>query len=234
MCVIWPVRSLSATASGSACSGSLTARPASVSSELAPQGLAERTGRLRDLLQEVVPEIAAVDVARGDLRGGEVGLGDGQGPIVVGPSTDALDRAGPRAVEPNDLTATGRRVGVGRGLAVHAEVAIGLLDHPVGLARHDVRVFGDTDVHRLAAAAQRQEQVTRRGRGARRDGNRALELADGARGTPRSRSAPLANSRPVRVGITLASVVISPAIWSASVALRSAKLSTSPLSTATT
>jgi hypothetical protein len=49
-----------------------------------------------------------------------------------------------------------------------------------------------------------------------------------------ARSLPSATRRATRVGITLASVVISGAICSPSSALRSAKLSTSPLSAAMT
>ena len=49
-----------------------------------------------------------------------------------------------------------------------------------------------------------------------------------------ARSAPSATRRATRVGMTLASVVISGAMRRPSSALRSAKLSTSPLSAAMT
>ena len=135
----------------------------------------------------------------------------------------------------DDLAAArGRVVGVGRGLAVHAEVARRLLDQPVGLAGHDERVLGEADVQRLAAAAQREQQVVGRGRRAGGDGHRALEARDGAAERLGQVDARRASRRDTSVGITLASVVISAAMRSPSVAFRSAKLSTSPLSAPTT
>ena len=166
---------------------------------------------------------------------GEVGVGDRQRRAVVGQAVDAVERAGPRAVEHHDLAPAGRGVvGVGRRLAVHAHVAVGLLDHAVGLAGHDVGVVGQADVEGLAAAPQGEEQLVGLGGWPGADGHRALEAGDRrAEGARRGRR-PRPTRRATRVGITLASVVISGAIRRPSSALRSAKLSTSPLSAATT
>src|SRR5690606_31700789 len=121
--------------------------------ELAAQGLAEAGGRLGDLLQEVVREVAAVDVAGGDAGRAQVVGRDGQRRAVVGDALDALERAGPPAVEHDDLAPAGGGVGrVGRRLAVHAQVAVGQLDDAVGLAGDDVGVLGQPDVEGLAAA----------------------------------------------------------------------------------
>ena len=137
------------------------------------------------------------------------------------------------AVELDDLAAAGRRVvGVGRRLAVHAQVACGLLDHAVGLAGDDEASVGQADVQRLAAAPQReQERVRARRRVLAADGDRALEAPRRSRGTPRRSTARGRARRDTSVGMTLASVVIAAAMRRPSAAMRSAKLSTSPLST---
>ncbi len=159
----------------------------------------------------------------------------GRGGTVVGQPLDAVDRAGRRAGQPHDL-ATGRAgvVRVGRGLAVEAEIAIGLLDQSVGLGRDDVGVVGQTNVQRLPAATQGEEQI---GRARWRSSPRSPPIPRAGRrsaGTTRRAGRPAARFRDASVGITLASVVISAGMRRPSVALRSAKLSTSPLSTAVT
>ena len=63
--------------------------PAVALDELAAQGLAERDGRLGDLLEQIVRVLAAVDVARGDLRVRELGLVDREVGAVVGEAGDA-------------------------------------------------------------------------------------------------------------------------------------------------
>ena len=144
--------------------------------ELAAERLAERPGRVRDLLEQVVREVAAVDVAGRDLGQVQVALGDRQFGAVVGPAADALDRAGLRGVEHHDLAPAARGVvGVGRGLAVHPQEVGGLLDHAVRLRGDDERVLGHADVERLAAAAQRQHELLGVGRAGRGDGHGALE-----------------------------------------------------------
>ena len=63
-------------------------------------------------------------------------------------------------------------------LAVEAQVARGLLDQAVRLARDDEAVLGEADVERLAAAAQGEEHAVRRRRRVRADRDRALERRD--------------------------------------------------------
>ncbi len=201
--------------------------------ELAPQGLAERPRRLPDLLEQEVGSIAPIDVARGDLRGGQLGGRHGQRGPVVGPAFDALEPARSVAVQAHDLTPRGRVGRIGGHLTVEAQVGVGLLDDAVGLAGHDVGILGQTDVQGLTTPAQREEEVVRRLGGAGGDGHRSLELVDRPPEGLDDLGA-VGHRRDARVGITLASVVISSAIRSASLALRSAKLSTSPLSTAVT
>ena len=99
-----PERNPARTSSGSVAGGSVTASPPCVD-QLAPQGLAEAGGRLGDLLEQEVGEVAPVDVAGGDLGGGDVVGGDRQGRPVVRQPLDALERAGPVAVEHHDQPA---------------------------------------------------------------------------------------------------------------------------------
>ena len=175
-----PLRRSSTTSAGSTSGPSATTGPVAVVDELAPQRLAEADRRLRDLLQQEVGELAAVDVAGGDLRVEQVGLGDGQLRAVVGLTGDPLERARTGAVELDDLAAAGRRVvGVGRRLAVHAEVGVGQLDDAVGLGGHDVAAVEEPDVERLPAPPQREEQLVGMRRRAGRDGHRSLEGGDG-------------------------------------------------------
>ena len=84
--------------------------------------------------------------------------------------SDAVERAGVRGVEHHDLAPGGRgALGVGRRLAVHAQVGGRLLDQAVGLAGDDEGVLGQPDVERLAAAPQREAAAGRaRRRSARR------------------------------------------------------------------
>ena len=128
--------------------------------ELAAERLAEAVGRLGDLLEEEVRVRAAVDVAGGDLRVLEVGVGDREHGAVVGLAHDAVEGAGAGSVEHHDLPAAGVGVvGVGRGVAVEPQVARRELHQPVGLRRDDVAAIGQPDVERLAAAAQREQEV---------------------------------------------------------------------------
>ena len=151
-------------------------QPAAGVDQLAPQRLAEAVGRLRDLLQQVVGEVAAVDVPGGDLGGAEVVRGDGQRGAVVGEAGDALQRPRPAAVEHDDLApAGGGVVGVGGRLAVHPQVAVGDLDDAVGLAGHHVGVVGQADVEGLAAAPEGQQHGVGLGAGRGADGDRSLE-----------------------------------------------------------
>ena len=77
--------------------------------DLAAHGLAETCRRLADLLQQVVRRVAAIDVAGGDLCGGDVALGQRQLASVVGHPADAVELAGLRTVEDEHLPAAARR-----------------------------------------------------------------------------------------------------------------------------
>ncbi len=117
--------------------------------DLAAQRLREAERRLRDLLEQEVRRISPVDVSGGDLGGHDIGGRDGKRGSVVGESHDAVEIAGIGAVENDDLATL---------FTVHTDVPRGLLDHAVGLARHDVAVVCESDVEPLSAAAQREEQ----------------------------------------------------------------------------
>jgi hypothetical protein len=124
--------------------------------------------------------LAAVDVARRHFRDGEIVVGHRHLGAVVRDAADAFERAGEPAIEHDDLAAAGGGVPrVRRRLAVEAEIAVGLLDDAVRLARDHERVLGQADVQRLPAAAQREQHFVgvRRGLGGNGDG--ALEAGDG-------------------------------------------------------
>ena len=124
--------------------------------------------------------VTPVDVPGGDLGPGEVAGVDRQRTLVEGPPGDAVDGSGQPAVQLDDLTPAHNRVyGIGRGLAVHAQIGVGHLDHTVRLAGHDERVVGQTDVEGLAAPPQRQQQAIRGGADRRRNGQRTLEGSHG-------------------------------------------------------
>ncbi len=144
--------------------------------ELPAERLAERRRCLADLLEQEVGGVTPVDVARRDGRRQQLVGGDGELAAVVGPPGDPGDGASGGGVEHHDLTpGRGGVVGVGRGLTVEAQVARGLLDHAVGLARHQEGVLGHAHVEGLPAAAQGEQETVGVGRGARRDGDRPLE-----------------------------------------------------------
>ena len=173
---IEPSASRARTSAGSESSVSTTAEAIVVVDQAAPQGLVEAHRRLGDLLEQEVREVATVDVAGGDGRGDDVVLADGKLGAVVGDALDALERAGPVAVEQQDLAAAGVGVvGVRRRLAVHPHVPAGLLDQPVGLGGDHVGVAGQADVQRLARAAQRQRQAVRPIGDGGGDGDRPFE-----------------------------------------------------------
>ena len=90
---------------------------------------------------------------------------------VVVEAGDAGERPGEGGVEGDELAAV---------LAVEAEVAIGLLDDAVRLARGHEAVLGDADVDPLTAAAQRQHDDVGPGGADGPDGDRAVEAGDGA------------------------------------------------------
>ncbi|CAB4835244.1 unannotated protein [freshwater metagenome] len=126
-------------------------------------------------------EVAAVDVARSDLSRRDLVLAHRQRSAVVRDAGDARERSGQMTLELDDLpTAAAQVVGVARCLAVHAEKARGLFDHPVRLARHDVGIIGEADIERLTAASQCELQGVGRLHGARADGHRAFETCDRA------------------------------------------------------
>ena len=115
-----PLRSRSTIASGSASGPSATASVPLCSSIRAPERLAERLRRLRQLLEEEVRELAPVDVAGRDRRGAEVAVTYRQRRAVVREATDPLHRARTGAVQHDDLArratlrATSRRPCAGR------------------------------------------------------------------------------------------------------------------------
>ena len=120
---------------------------------------AERPRRLRELLEQEVRVGAAVDVARRDLGVDRlVGANRQEEP------SNAVRRIPSRVarvlhVDVDDLPAGRGRAGrVGRGLAVEPHVPLGLFDQAVWLAGDDVRVLRQSDVQRLTAPAQREEQ----------------------------------------------------------------------------
>ena len=125
----------------------------------------------------------------------ELVVGDRQRGAVVGEPARCPSSVPARArVEHDDLApAAPGLLGVGRRLAVHAQVASRLLDQAVRLAGDDERVLG--------AARRRAPGRCRAARAAAgrasaadcaRDGDRALERRDRSRGTPRRASAPAA------------------------------------------
>ena len=97
-------------------------------------------------------------------------------------------RARAARVEHHDLALRRRIRRVEHGLAVEAHVAVALLDHAVRLAGHDEALVAQPDVQRLAAAAQREEDLVGLGAGERADRDRPFERRDrrperfGARG----------------------------------------------------
>ena len=198
--------------------------------DLAAHGLAEAGRRLADLLQQEVRRVAAVDVARGDLRGADVARRQRQIGAVVGDATDAFELAGVGAIEHEHLPTASR---IRRSLAVHPHERRCLLDNAVRLAGDDVAVVGEADVHRLAAAAQREEErVGMIGAAAPIATLPSNSATVRRNASPRS-ATPSATWRAITAGITLASVVIGPAMRRSWRTLMSAWLSTSPLSTAT-
>ena len=111
--------------------------------------------------------VAAIDVAGGDLGGGDVVVDDRRlGAVVADTAHTARARRRASALERHDLAAL---------LAVEAEVPIGLLDHAVRLAGHDVAVVGQPDEQTLTAAAQGQQHRVGIGGAHRPDRDRPLE-----------------------------------------------------------
>ena len=178
-CVIVPSASRARTASGSPVAGRRTRRRPSSSATLPRSVLRNEIGRFRDLLQQEVREVAAVDVARRDLRVLEIVGAHRQRRAVVGEPADAVELTGARGVDHHHLTARRRRaLGIGRRLAVEPQVGARLLDHAVGLARDDEHVLREPDVERLTAATQREVQATWCIGHRRADRHRTLERGD--------------------------------------------------------
>ena len=231
-CAAARARSAASTSSPSA-----TCSAPSRVDELAAQRLAEAdAGASVISLRRKCGYVAAVDVAGGDLRrrcrSPSVTGSDG---AVVG-----LARRCPRGCRRGRRRA--RRSGRGwrwgsrgwRACRRRGAGSAACLDQPVGLGGHDVAVVGEPDVERLAAAPQREQEVVgvRRRRWRRwRPSPRSWRRCRGRRRRGRR---PRPSRWDTRVGMTLASVVISAASAARSAALRSAKLSTSPFSAAVT
>ncbi len=180
-----PGGQLRAQRRGAACRrrGGPTSRPrAGVGVDLAPQGLAERGRRLGDLLQQEMGEARPVDVPGGDLRRSELSWLDRQVAASVGRPAHAGEGPGALPGQHQDLAAA--------RLAVHAQVAGGLLDHPVRLAGDHEGVLGEADVERLAAAPQRQVTARRRPPPCWRRRRRTLQSGTPSSGMPRRCSCP--------------------------------------------
>ena len=157
----------------------LDAEPTVAFHELGAQRLAEGPRRLGDLLEQVVRVVTPVDVARRDLRVREIGLGGRERCAVVGEPQYRAELARVARVEYHDLAATPRVVRLGRRLAVETQVGLCLLDESVRFAGDDVGVLGEPDVETLAAPAQREEDLARRGGRVRTDRDRPLERSHG-------------------------------------------------------
>ncbi|OPZ60029.1 MAG: hypothetical protein BWY87_00697 [Deltaproteobacteria bacterium ADurb.Bin510] len=119
---------------------------------LAPEGLLDRGRRVQDLLDQVVAEAGAVDVAGRDLgllqaRGLEL-----ERRAVVPLAAEAL-KATLTAVEHHQLAASRLVACHAFKLAVQLDEAAGLLDQTVDLGSVGVLAGGQSDVERLAAAA---------------------------------------------------------------------------------
>src|SRR5947208_2652481 len=120
----------------------------------------------------------SVDVARRDLDGMDVAVGNRELASVVGQAANAGDRSCVRAVEDDDLSLGCGIAGLEHRLAVEAYVRVALGDEPVRLARNDERARCESDVDGLAAAALREQHLARRGGRLRRDRDRTLERGD--------------------------------------------------------
>ena len=128
--------------------------------------------------------VASVDVPGGDLGPSKVRIVQREGPAVIRPPVHPVQRSGPIGVQLHQLAAGGRRVvRVGRHLAIHAQVPVGELDDPVGLACHHVGVLGQPHIQSLAAPSHGQEQSARGVADTGRDSHRALK---GVHGTTKS------------------------------------------------
>ena len=117
--------------------------------------------------------------------------------------------------------------------AVEADVPIGLLDHAVRLAGHDVAVVGEADVQPLPAPAAARASSCRAGRRSSRRSPPTPRTPTRCAGTPRPSRHRRRHARDMSAGITLASVVMCWWIRRPCATRRSAWLSTSPLSAAT-
>ena len=123
--------------------------------------------------------VTAGDVARRDLGRLQLGFGDRQRRArrTTGASMPSIVPACAASTTTTWPCDAGF-AGVEHRLAVEAEVAVALLDHAVGLARDHEAVVAETDVERLPAAAQREQDPVGFGAGDRADRDRALERRD--------------------------------------------------------
>ena len=151
-----PARRRSRSASGSVSAPSVTAE-ATVAFDAACRAASCGTtpGASDDLLEQEVRVLAAVDVAGRDLRvraarrHRRATACRRTRSVARSPGCPRRGRRGPRSGP-----ASPRVSGIGRRLAVEAQVGGGLLDQAVGLAGDDERVLRAAHVERLAAAPQ--------------------------------------------------------------------------------
>ena len=203
--------------------------------ELAAQGLAEARGRLGHLLQQVVGELPAVDVAGRDLRTRQLVGVDRERRAVVREPRDALEGARPGPVEQHDLPATRTR-GCRRSPASRRRAAGRRRSaRPPRMARSR-RCRRRRRARRTAPARCRAvpAPTTMAPARSRRRSRRCPRTRRPSRGTPLADRRRLPRRRDTSVGMTFASVVISGATSRPAAAFRSAKLSTSPFSAAVT
>ena len=192
--------------------------------DLAPQRLAERRRRLGDLLEQEVREVAAVDVAGGDLGVLELVVAHGERRAVERVALDArraCRRAPRRARRPGPRG--GGALGVGRRLAVHAQVGA-TSPRPGRRARWRRRRRPRPGRRRAPGRCPRSDSRSRSGAAAV-CAAMPTEPSSSAHGRAERlgrRSAPPAMRRATSAGITLASVVISAGTCRPSSALRSA------------
>ncbi len=146
---------------------------------LAAQGLADRLGRLGDLLEKEVGEGAPVDVAGGDLGLLDHGLREPHGMPVVAERPDAGKPARRVLVEDEDLPGGLGVLGVAGPLAVHLDEARRALHEAVELRGKEVLVLAQAHEEGLSAALEGEVDLSRLHVAGQRDGVGALEVIHG-------------------------------------------------------
>ena len=145
------------------------------------EGFPDRQNGLFDLLEEIVGVGPPVDVPGGDLRPLKIVFRQGKGRSVITKGPEAGQSARRFPVEDDDLSRRHRRpTAAGWRLSLHLEKGGGPLHQTVQFRREQVAVGGEADIEGLAAAAQGEENLSRRAVGGHGDGVRPFEARDGA------------------------------------------------------